>query len=82
MDGEVARLTPSGSPGWSVPSGGGGDTDGGGIVPLPGSDLVVYEYDAISDSGVRLKRFDPSEGTVQWETFCKPLGVGHSLRGR
>jgi len=79
--GEVARLAPSGAVRWSFPSvySGNGDTVGGGMVTLPGGDLVEYEYDSISDSGVGLQRFDPAHGTRRWAADCKALGVSHSL---
>jgi len=76
MGGKVARLAPSGTPRWSIPSSG-VDTDDGGIVSLPDGDLVEYDFGVVSDSGVRLKRFDPSDGATRWETFCRPLGVAH-----
>jgi outer membrane protein assembly factor BamB len=81
LNGEVVRLAPSGEARWSFPSHIRGDDErgSGGIVALPGGDLLEYEFDDISDSGVALKRFEPSVGKMRWDTFCEPLGVAHSI---
>jgi outer membrane protein assembly factor BamB len=81
LNGEVTRLAPSGSVRWSFPSHILGDDErgSGGIVALPGGDLLEYEFEDISDSGVALKRFEPSGGKMRWDVFCKPLGVAHSI---
>ena len=81
LNGEVVRLASSGNVRWSFPSHILGDDErgSGGIVALPGGDLLEYEFEDISDSGVGLKRFEPSGGKMRWDAFCKPLGVSHSI---
>lgn len=51
---------------------------GGGLLPLPGSDVLAFVYCRIADSGVQLHRFNPESGQRVWQANCSPLGVGHS----
>jgi len=52
--------------------------DNGGLVEVPGGDLLVFRYGPISDGGVRLMRLDPRTGKTVWTAKCAPLGVSHS----
>lgn len=47
-------------------------------IRLRSGDLLVYQFGLISDSGVRLRRVGPSDGTVRWTAACNSLGVMHS----
>jgi outer membrane protein assembly factor BamB len=80
MPGKVARFTMSGNTLWSIRSayGDNGVISQGGIVHLPNGDLIEYEYVAGTDSGVGLKRLDPTTGKVVWEAYCDPLHTPHS----
>lgn len=77
MEGEVARFTPRGMRRWSFPSiiNGGGR---GGLVKIPGGDVIEFEYNGIADSGVGVQRFSPIDGARRWSVHCEGLGVDHS----
>jgi outer membrane protein assembly factor BamB len=47
------------------------------IVALPGGDMIVANYGAISDSGVDLVRLHP-DGSLAWHACTFALGVPHS----
>jgi hypothetical protein len=47
----------------------------GGLLELPGGDLVAFLYGRLRDSGVRLVRLDPAAGKEVWQTACAPLGA-------
>jgi hypothetical protein len=51
---------------------------GGGLVELPGGDLLAFLYGCISDSGVQVIRLNPGTGKEVWQARCAPLGVMHS----
>jgi outer membrane protein assembly factor BamB len=74
---DVVRLSPEGRTRW-VASLDREWTPGGGLVELPGGDVVAFLFDYIKDSGVQLARLDPVSGKVVWEAFCDQLGVTHS----
>jgi hypothetical protein len=74
---DVVRLGPGGKSRWAVPL----EREwiaGGGLVAVPGGDMVAFLYGRISDSGVDVVRLSPSDGKVAWRTHCKGLGVPHS----
>jgi outer membrane protein assembly factor BamB len=50
----------------------------GGLVSLPGGDLVAFLYCQIMDGGVQVMRLDPCKGKVVWQASCADLGVRHS----
>ncbi|MEP6862107.1 MAG: PQQ-binding-like beta-propeller repeat protein [Deltaproteobacteria bacterium] len=50
---------------------------GNALAELPGGDLVLANYGAISDSGVDLVRLR-RDGSEVWHSCAAPLGVGHS----
>ena len=75
---EVVRLGPDDKPKWTDPFKAREWIAGGGVVDLPGGDVLAFLYGQISDSGVRVMRVRPDDGTVVWEAFCDPLGVSHS----
>jgi hypothetical protein len=74
---DVVRLCPDGGTGWAVPLKPQWIA-GGGLVEVPGGDLVAFLYGGISDSGVQLARVRPATGKVVWRAYCKGLGVPHS----
>jgi outer membrane protein assembly factor BamB len=47
------------------------------VIVLPGGELLLYNFGAISDSGVELVRLD-KDGKERWRSSCKPAGVDHS----
>ena len=51
---------------------------GGGLLRLPGGDVLAFLYGGISDSGVQVLRLDPVAGKAVWQARCAPLGVFHS----
>jgi hypothetical protein len=75
---DVVCVSPDDKVRWTIPFQGRQWIAGGGLVELPGGDLVAFRYGRFSDSGVRLIRFTGSGGKVVWETYCSGLGVGHS----
>ena len=86
LDGKVTRVTPSGRALWAFPAlvrsdlvGSTFEAEVGGLVVVPGGDLLEFGYCKIADHGVSVKRFNPSDGKARWEVFCEPLGVGHSM---
>jgi outer membrane protein assembly factor BamB len=66
---EVRWVAPIKNPEWLA---------GGGLVPLPGGDLVAFVYGRIADSGVQVMRLDQDTGRRLWEVDCAPLRVAHS----
>jgi outer membrane protein assembly factor BamB len=75
---DVIRLGADGPPRWAVPFTHRQWLAGGGLVPLPGGDVVAYLYGRINDSGVQVLRLDPGTGGKKWEVNCRSLGVSHS----
>jgi hypothetical protein len=76
---EMVRITPGDKVLWTIPFGSARDWPaGGGLVDVPGGDLLAFRYGVISDSGVRVVRIDPAAGKVVWQASCAGLGVGHS----
>ena len=47
------------------------------LATLPDGDLLLYNFGAISDSGVELVRLDKT-GKERWRSRCQPAGVDHS----
>jgi outer membrane protein assembly factor BamB len=74
---DVVRLAPGGKVQWAIPLDWGGNA-GGGLVAVPGGDLVAFRFCRIADSGVQVARLDPTTGKVAWLARCKNLGVNHS----
>jgi hypothetical protein len=75
---EIVRLAPNSKVVWSVPWDEEQGPPGGGLLRLPGGDLIAFCYGMISDSGVQVVRLDPARGVVRWRASCAPLGVRHS----
>jgi outer membrane protein assembly factor BamB len=51
---------------------------GGGFVAVPGGDLLLFDYSAISDSGVEVIRLHPHDGGEVYRVQCAGAGVDHS----
>jgi PQQ-like domain len=51
---------------------------GGGLVPVPGGDLLAFLHCTIADRGVEVMRLDPASGKVAWRAHCAGLGAWHS----
>lgn len=77
-DKQVMGLRPDGKTRWSLKGFRDGFVQGSGIVPLPSGDFVLYNYGAISDSGVELLYINATEGKERWRYLCPPLLVDHS----
>jgi outer membrane protein assembly factor BamB len=75
---DVVRLSRDDQVRWSVPFPGHKWIAGGGLLELPGGDLLAFLYGEISDSGVEVIRLDPATGKMVWQARCAPLGVMHS----
>jgi hypothetical protein len=75
---DVVRLSPDDKVRWAAPFKGHQWIAGGGLVPLPGGDLLAFRFGRISDSGVDVIRLTPTTGKVAWEARCDRLGVTHS----
>lgn len=75
---DVARVAANDKLVWSISFGDHEWTAGGGLVDLPGGDLLAFRFGRISDSGVDLIRFDSMSGKAVWKVHCAPLGVDHS----
>jgi outer membrane protein assembly factor BamB len=74
---DVVRLAPGSKTRWAIPL----ERQwmaGGGLVELPGGDVVAFLYGGICDSGVELVRLDPASGKLRWRASCQSLGVDHS----
>jgi outer membrane protein assembly factor BamB len=53
----------------------------GGLVELPGGDVLVFRYSRYSDTGVEVLRVNASSGDKVWDVDCPGLGVTHSKYG-
>ena len=76
-DKRIARLTDAGKVVWSLPAPHDSFVTATEFAALPGGDLVVATYCAISDDGVELQRMGP-DGSARWHVTVPGLGVGHS----
>jgi hypothetical protein len=76
--GRIARLDGSGKTLWEGKPVANRSVAAAGVVPLAGGDLVVFDYGAISDSGVEVVRLEPNSGRELYRVTCPPLGVAHS----
>ena len=76
-DQHLMSLDPSGKILWSRAAPPNGFAGGDQIVELPGGDLLVANYGAISDSGVDVQRLH-ADGTPVWHARAAPLYVSHS----
>lgn len=47
-------------------------------LTLPDGELLLFSHCQIADSGVELKRLNPIDGKLRWETNLNGVGVGHS----
>jgi hypothetical protein len=74
----VARLDARGHARWELPAMKDTFVGAGGAVVLPGGDLLVYGYGAISDSGVELLRVRLDTGAVVFRLHSSGLNVDHS----
>jgi outer membrane protein assembly factor BamB len=74
----IFRVRAAGKEVWSIRLDQREDLDGGGLVAIPGGDLLSFQFGGIHDSGVCVLRIDPRKGKVAWMVKCAPLGVGHS----
>jgi outer membrane protein assembly factor BamB len=75
---DIVRVSPGGKTSWRIPL----ESDfgeGGGLISLPGGDVVAFRYGVIEDSGVQVLRFRPADGSVPWNRLCDGLGVPHSM---
>jgi outer membrane protein assembly factor BamB len=75
---DMVRVRPDCKVLWTIPVGLHQWPSGGGLVDLPGGNLLAFQYGVISDSGVHVVRVDPAAGKVVWQAHCAPLGVSHS----
>lgn len=48
-------------------------TAGGGLISLPGGDLIAFLYCEIANSGVQILRLNPATGRKVWEAICDPM---------
>jgi outer membrane protein assembly factor BamB len=76
-DQHLMSLDPSGKIRWSRAAPPNGFVGGDDIVELPGGDLLLANYGAISDSGVDVQRLH-ADGTPVWHARAAPLYVSHS----
>ncbi len=49
----------------------------GKFIDLAENDTIFARFSAIADSGIEVERV--TGGKVVWRTYCKPLGVAHSI---
>jgi outer membrane protein assembly factor BamB len=75
---EVARLPRAGKARWVAPLPKGYPLGNGGLVEVPGGDVVAFSYRSSFDSGVNVIRLDLATGEVVWRARCARLGVPHS----
>ena len=76
---DVVCLAPDGKTRWTTAFERREFCAGGGLVSIPGGDLVAFLYGSIGDTGVHVMRLDPSQGKVAWRGYCEGLGVAHSI---
>jgi outer membrane protein assembly factor BamB len=77
-DKRIARLGPRGETRWDLKKIKDTFVGAGGFVTLPGGDMLLFAYGAISDSGVELVRFRPDDGKELYRVQKHGAGVGHS----
>src|SRR5262249_21923686 len=75
---EVVRLRRGAKVRWATPLPDGSWLEDGGLIELPGGDVLAFRYGPIHDSGVQVARLAGATGKVVWRAHCAPLGVGHS----
>lgn len=76
--GNIVRVAAGDKDVWVIPFKHPDGYDCGGLLEVPGGELLCYRYGPINDSGVLVMRFDPHTGKKKWEVECEALGVGHS----
>ena len=54
----------------------------GGVIALPGQDLLVYLYEQMRDSGIDIVRLDSRSGKIVWSTHCADGGPSFRLRAK
>ena len=74
----IARLDPKGTAIWEAGKFEDSFHTGAGFVVLDNADVLIFNYGAISDSGVELVRLSMGDGTVRWRRRAAPVGVSHS----
>lgn len=77
-DQRIARLGADGTPRWQLGKPDATSSAEVDFARLPGGDLVIADWDAISDEGVEVQRVDPETGRVAWHARLLGLGVAHS----
>ncbi len=75
-DKRIARLA-AGKPVWTLPPPADTFAAASELVELPGGDVVIATYCAISDDGIDLQRVGV-DGHVRWHITVRGLGVKHS----
>jgi hypothetical protein len=75
---KVVRVGADGKEIWAIPLDTPDRLEDGRLVDVPGDGLLCFRYCPISDSGVKLMRFEPRTGKKLWTADCAPLGVSHS----
>jgi hypothetical protein len=75
---DLVRVSATDKVAWTIPLDDHYWPANGGLVELPGGDMIAFWFGCISDSGVGLVRFDPSSGLSKWQHSCQSLGVCHS----
>jgi len=76
----VSLLEQDGKAAWTVPLGTGVPTQAcdGGLVVLPGGDLLAWSYSRGMAWGPELARVRPSDGKAIWRATCEAFAVAHS----
>ena len=76
----VSLLELDGTAAWTVPLGTRDPTPAcdGGLVALPGGDLLAWGYTRGAAWGPELARIRPSDGKEVWRATCEAFAVAHS----
>jgi hypothetical protein len=53
----------------------------GGLVEVPGGDIIAFRYNVDEDSGADLVRLNRGAGAVVWKTRCAPMEAQDSEEG-
>lgn len=76
-DHRIARIGDRGTVVWALPAPHDDFVTAAGFIDIPGGDLIVATYCAISDDGIELQRIG-GDGQVRWHTHVPGLDVAHS----
>jgi outer membrane protein assembly factor BamB len=74
----VVRVTAKDKVAWTLPFDHHQWIAGGQLIDLADGDAIAFQFGRISDSGVSLIRFNPTNGKEKWRLHCGGLGVSHS----